>query len=697
MRFRNVTDQIEVRADGSSASTGHCELQVLNATLAARLAQFPLIYSEALSDVSIVEAYTLKSDGRKIPVEPGGIVTQDAPGPPLSTLFTDLKRKIIIFPHFEAGDTLVFTKQQHNKQPYFPGQYFDDDTFSRSVATDQTTVTISVPRNLTVALETHGVEFQKSISGDNIVYTMHFSNPEPQPEETGAVSAKDRVPRYFISTFKSYEELGRAYSQLVAPKIVITPKIQAQTDTITQGITDRREQARAIYEWVSQRVRYVAVLLGQGALVPHDADTVLANAYGDCKDQVVLLSALLKAKGISCDPVLINSTNGYTLSSVPTLAQLNHLITWLPDFGIYADPTANFLPFGTLALSEYGKPVLLAGTEHTGLRQTPVLPAGAGMMTFRSVVTLDDKMLASAESTTAATGVFASQLRQKGISIQGNGPERVAADLLTKQGTPQATGTFDVGVPASFAPEYAITGRYSTLRPLNIRMMPTGFRLLPHFGGFLIGALANTKLKDDDPTPCYSGHTIEDLSLVLPDGKCIAKLPENVDVKTAHFQYASQWSMSGQTVAVHRDFTAFIDQPLCGGEVRKEAADVLASIQRDYDAPIVVVSSAPDSVAKSVGSGERTKVDVRARRSQGRDWPVTIKMISPPAHGQVTTQFATGKISGSGGSQVGSTTQIYYQSDPGYVGSDSFTYQRNSEDATDPLSGSIRTINVDVK
>jgi transglutaminase-like putative cysteine protease len=57
----------------------------------------------------------------------------------------------------------------------------------------------------------------------------------------------------------------------------------------------------------------VAVWLGNGGYVPHDAATILENGYGDCKDHVALLGALLKAKGIASEPVLINSGNRYTI------------------------------------------------------------------------------------------------------------------------------------------------------------------------------------------------------------------------------------------------------------------------------------------------------------------------------------------------------------------------------------------------
>jgi hypothetical protein len=298
-------------------------------------------------------------------------------------------------------------------------------------------------------------------------------------EYTAVVSQLDRVPRYFASNFKSYDDLAQTYNGMIESKEAVTAKIRAQADSITAGITDRKEQARAIYEWVSQHVRYVEIAFGQGAIIPHEAESVLTNAFGDCKDHTVLFMALLKAKGIDSRPVLINLGNGYTLSSAPTITQLNHMITWLPEFNLYADTTAGIVPFGYLPQQEYGKPVVLVGKTDAGLRQTPVLPADAGTITYRNAAKLDDQMRLTSESTTTATGAFVTQLRFLATRIVAGGPDMVAGNLLKQRGLPNATGTFTIANPVGLAAEYSIGSRFSAPGALNVRVMEGGLRVMP--------------------------------------------------------------------------------------------------------------------------------------------------------------------------------------------------------------------------
>jgi transglutaminase-like putative cysteine protease len=109
---------------------------------------------------------------------------------------------------------------------------------------------------------------------------------------------------------------------------------------------------------MKKNIRYVAIYLSVGRVVPHDAATVLQNKFGDCKDKATLMSALLATKGIASEHALINFGNAYTLPEPPTMLALNHVILYLPEFGVYDDPTANFAAFGVLAAENYDKPVV---------------------------------------------------------------------------------------------------------------------------------------------------------------------------------------------------------------------------------------------------------------------------------------------------------------------------------------------------
>jgi hypothetical protein len=109
------------------------------------------------------------------------------------------------------------------------------------------------------------------------------------------------------------------------------------------------DKAKAIYTFVSTKIRYIGVAFGVGRYQPHNAAEVLSNGYGDCKDKHTLLAAMLSAVGLHAYPVLIGAGIRFN-DAVPSPAAFNHLITRLPLDGneILLDSTTEGAPWGAL-------------------------------------------------------------------------------------------------------------------------------------------------------------------------------------------------------------------------------------------------------------------------------------------------------------------------------------------------------------
>jgi hypothetical protein len=108
--------------------------------------------------------------------------------------------------------------------------------------------------------------------------------------------------------------------------------------------------------------------------------------------------------------------------------------------------------------------------------------------------------------------------------------------------------------------------------------MPPGLRLLPSTGDFLMGPLFVRNLPTSEPTPCWSGTAVEELSVEPPPGKHFVGLPPDVNVHTDNLTFSAHWSQADRIVSVRREFTSHIEQALCSGEVRKATADALSKM-----------------------------------------------------------------------------------------------------------------------
>ncbi len=271
-----MTSDIVVASDGSFTQTLHIETHAGNDAAAQRVSQASYPFDATMQDLSVVEAHTLKADGKTVPVEASAVYDQMPTGQQAQML-TSRRSKVIVFPQFAAGDTAVYTIKIVTKQPYFEGQFDYSEIFSRAAIYDEVRETITAPKSLPLNVENHEVSFSKKDAGADTVYSWHYSAPKAGEDDVVMVSPLEHLPRLFASSFKDYTELGRAYAALKDGKLLVTPKVGALADSITKDTSDRKAQAQKLYEWVSVNIRYVAIELGKGSFVPHDVDSILAN------------------------------------------------------------------------------------------------------------------------------------------------------------------------------------------------------------------------------------------------------------------------------------------------------------------------------------------------------------------------------------------------------------------------------------
>jgi transglutaminase-like putative cysteine protease len=585
-RFKQVRQDMVVDADGRRTITTSSQLQVLTAAAATQLAQFPVRYEGTNQDAEVLEAYTLKADGRKLTVDPTNVISQKPPlANPLVPIYSDAEQKIVIFPNVEAGDSLFLTSRIRDKKALMPGQYASSLYLSRAIEADDSIYTLTAPKTMHMTLASREMTQDVTDHGDTTVYRWSFSNPTIKAAPATLVSDPDNGAYFIASSMKDYDAFARVVGALIGPKVAVTPEIQKQADTITAGITDRKEQARAIYDWINQHVRYVAIDFGNGGVIPHDPNWTLNNAFGDCKDQAVLFASLLKAKNIPADLVLINATNRYKLSGVPWLGNFNHVITYLPDWKIYADTTVRDVPFQMLPIQEYGRPVVHLVETGPAQHKTPVLPPDLVSSTYKVHAVQNSDGRFDVQVTTSATGPWAGSLRQLITAAEGAGPAAAATALLKAHNFPNATGTLTPAPNGTAAGFVAINGRFQAARPPvggNVMNLARGLMVLNRAGDGPLGPLGNTTITANDETPCYSGRQVEDIDFEFVNGDHVAAIPSDTHIHTGNIAYDTKWTVSGNTVSLHREFVSKVSEPTCSGKMRQDAADALAKIRADY-------------------------------------------------------------------------------------------------------------------
>ncbi len=591
--IHHLAIEVTVAADGTYVQTFHEETTASTTVEAQAEAQVPLAFNPSLETLDVLDAYTLKPDGTRKDVDAGAIKSQLPPAVRTAPMFSDVQEKVVIFPDLAANDTRVLTFRRRVEHPLFPGQFTWWEDFPRNQAWEDVAIRISAPASYELHAESIDVPHETSREGERTIYAWRYS-AKAVPAEHYAVAPIDRRPRFFVSSFPDYDAMAAAWRALAEPKEAVTPAIRAKADEITAAAgANRRDQARALYEWVSKHIRYVAIYLNRGGIEPHAAATVLANGYGDCKDHVVLLAALLKAKGIDSRAVLLNLGNAYTLSGPPTMAQLNHVLTYIPEFDLYANSTLGVAPFGTLLHFEYGKPVVMVGAD-PALRRLPMPPSDAFELQTTTDANLAEDGRITGTTITRGTGPAAIVARFLARAVQSRGDG--AADLAERQLASigeVGTGRFmppdadSLGGTATLAGQFTLEPQPGLLEG-DAFAPPRGLALFVPPGDLLLGPANSLSLSEDEPTPCFPGHQIEELLLLLPAGHAPAKLPPDRAVENAAFAYHSHWTLHDNVLTVRRELNSNIATPLCEGASRHEAVAAMRLIRRDRQAMVTL-------------------------------------------------------------------------------------------------------------
>jgi len=334
------------------------------------------------------QSETLAFDSVRVHKLSGGVVTappeavQDVSTPLASEapMYSDLRQDIVTVPGLRPGDTLEYHAIWTIKAPVAPDNFWYQYDFMTSAVVLQEDLVVDVPRSKYVKVKSApGVQAEVTEAGDRRVYRWRHANPVAHPdEETERQRRALRTGRaephaVELTTFRSWEDVGRWYAALSSAREAPTPEVRAKAAALVRDRRTRRDSIESIYDFVAKNVRYVSLSFGVGRYQPHGAGEVLANQYGDCKDKHTLLAALLASVGLRAYAALISS--GLEIDpDVPAPSQFDHVISAVPEAEdlLWLDTTPGVAPFAFLLYGLRGKQALvIPGVGTPGLRLTP--------------------------------------------------------------------------------------------------------------------------------------------------------------------------------------------------------------------------------------------------------------------------------------------------------------------------------------
>jgi transglutaminase-like putative cysteine protease len=499
--------------------------------------------------VEVIEAFTRKADGRIIPADPKDFSTQNGIVGEAAS-FVDAKIQQVPFRDLSVGDTTVLTLRTIEKDHYIPGQYGQEWLVIPGAVKQTLEVTLRTPATLEIHSDAQQLAYQETRVAGDVVRRWSGSLPPMQPVETNAANLGSVIPSLRFSTIPSYEAIAKAYWEGAKDKSVATPEIRRLADDITKDKHDVRSQALALFDWVSRNIRYVAVILGNGAYVPNDSQTILSRRFGDCKDHAALLAALLNAKGIQSEQVLINAAAIYQLAKTATLT-FNHVIVYIPALDLYVDPTVEWGSFNHLPTQDLDKPVLRVSDKGAVLARTPNPSVDDNVLELDTRIVFTEDAHYRGQTSVAARGEFSDWVRAYVAQVEAKGAATMLQTLATQRGL---FGEFGMAAPPwkQTSEPFRMTTTWDAQQSWDWVQAgwraPPGFSPLVAYPDLFFGPLDRNKRIY--PAACRAGRLVQSVDVTLPEGIVPERLPAAIEASAPDFVYRQEWSGVGNHLRI---------------------------------------------------------------------------------------------------------------------------------------------------
>jgi transglutaminase-like putative cysteine protease len=547
------------------------------------LGERKISYNSTLEDVEVLEAYTIQPDGTRIAVPLDKIRTQDDVEED-GAIYSDSKSKVIIYPKLEVGSQVYYRAKSVLHTPQFPGHFFTWEHYSPHVRYESVNVELTHHVGIEVGISTKGMQggkLEASLLPNTVSYKFTFSQDKAYPGEESRADFSDFAPNFSASTFKTYADVGTAYQVRAKDMAKVTPAIQTLANDLIQKANAQTtlDKVKVLHHWVAQNIRYLGIYVGAGGYVPHDAQSILDNRYGDCKDHVVILEALLAAVGIDSSPALINSSAAYLLPQLPTPGIFDHVITYVPSLNLFLDSTSRFAPVGTLPNGDLDKPVVIAATGALG--RTPMTHPSKDRTESRIQMKLTRNGSIEGKSQAKMFGVFEVASRHSQFNYQNKDQTNVVNGLLSRF---QETGWGEIEKtdPTNFDKAWQVNAVFELDPVVNVPG-PSALAIPVGLAPGRMKYLADIVLPKDRkfPTYCVSTQHEEWIELGFPKNMKITRVPKGVSFATGPLKYQSTYELKGQVLNIKRKYVSERKQSICGAENDKWFSEFTQVLRRD--------------------------------------------------------------------------------------------------------------------
>src|SRR5687768_11496622 len=219
-------------SDGTARRETRARIKVQSDAGVKMWGQLMFGYNAGTENLAIEYVRVRKADGTVITAPADAIQDLTSPVQQMAPVYTDFRQKHVTVPGLRPGETLEYAIVNTIHTPLAVGHFWTEYDFERNAIALDEQLEIDIPAARTVILKTaEGTEPKISEANGRRIYrwaSWHLvREPEKDDEalqaEAEAEAEHPRRPAVRLTTFQSWDEVGRWYVDLERGPRTVTP------------------------------------------------------------------------------------------------------------------------------------------------------------------------------------------------------------------------------------------------------------------------------------------------------------------------------------------------------------------------------------------------------------------------------------------------------------------------------------------
>lgn len=351
--------------------------------------------------------------------------------------------------------------------------------------------------------------------------------------------------------FASTSDVYKWYKSLVNEMKDDTNVLKDKVKELTENAKSDEDKIKNIYYWVQDNIKYIAFEDGIAGFKPDESNNVFTKRYGDCKGMGNLTKQMLKLAGFDARLTWLGTKHIAYDYTIPSICVDNHMICTLFFKGkkYYLDGTEKFNSFGEYAERIQNKEVMIEDGDKFIVDKIPGVNYESNKEIYKADFVIENEKL-KGKCNRNASGESRANFLQIFNLFETNKKGETLEKFLSSQ---------DKNIEVANIKTSDLKNRELNL---NIDYDIQISNKVSSFDNDIYVELENRneyknfefKDRKNDFEFEFKKNYVSNISLEIPKGYKITKLPESLEIKEDDFNIAVNFKQVGSKIIYNKQF-----------------------------------------------------------------------------------------------------------------------------------------------